>query len=158
MVVGCSFRPGDADPRAQGRTAMPQLELDGLTRRYGSLTALDQLSFSVSPGHVTGFLGPNGAGKTTTMRAVFGLTALDAGTIRWDGAPVRPPQRRRFGYLPEDRGLYPGRRIGERVWSSGRRQGRGAPAAAAGAKAWLERLGLADRAADKVETLSQGNQ
>ena len=89
MVIGCSFRPGDADPRAQGRTAMPQLELDGLTRRYGSLTALDQLSFSVSPGHVTGFLGPNGAGKTTTMRAVFGLTALDAGTIRWDGAPVR---------------------------------------------------------------------
>ena len=137
---------------------MPQLELDGLTRRYGSLTALDQLSFSVSPGHVTGFLGPNGAGKTTTMRAVFGLTALDAGTIRWDGAPVRPPQRRRFGYLPEERGLYPGMRIGEQVEYFGRLHGMSAAAAAAGAKAWLERLGLADRAADKVETLLQGNQ
>ena len=106
---------------------MPQLELDGLTRRYGSLTALDQFSFSVSPGHVTGFLGPNGAGKTTTMRAVFGLTALDAGTIRWDGAPVRPPQRRRFGYLPEERGLYPGMRIGEQVEYFGRLHGMSPP-------------------------------
>ena len=112
---------------------MPQLELDGLTRRYGSLTALDQLSFSVSPGHVTGFLGPNGAGKTTTMRAVFGLTALDAGTIRWDGAPVRQPQRRRFGYLPEERGLYPGMRIGEQVEYFGRLHGMSPAAAAAGA-------------------------
>jgi ABC-2 type transport system ATP-binding protein len=137
---------------------MPQLELDGLTRRYGSLTALDHLSFSVSPGHVTGFLGPNGAGKTTTMRAVFGLTALDAGTIRWDGAPVRPPQRRRFGYLPEERGLYPGMRIGEQVEYFGRLHGMSPAAAAAGARAWLGRLGLGDRAADKVETLSQGNQ
>ena len=137
---------------------MPQLELDGLTRRYGSLTALDHLSFSVSPGHVTGFLGPNGAGKTTTMRAVFGLTALDAGSIRWDGAPVRTPQRRRFGYLPEERGLYPGMRIGEQVEYFGRLHGMSPAAAAAGARAWLDRLGLSDRAADKVETLSQGNQ
>ena len=67
---------------------MSRLELDGLTRAYGSVTALDHLSFSVSPGQVTGFLGPNGAGKTTAMRAVFGLTALDAGTVRWNGAPV----------------------------------------------------------------------
>ena len=137
---------------------MPQLELDGLTRRYGSLTALDHLSFSVRPGHVTGFLGPNGAGKTTTMRAVFGLTALDAGSIRWDGAPVRQAERRRFGYMPEERGLYPGMRIGEQVEYFGRLHGMSPAAAAAGAKSWLERLGLADRMADKVESLSQGNQ
>ena len=137
---------------------MPQLELDGLTRRYGSLTALDHLSFSVRPGHVTGFLGPNGAGKTTTMRAVFGLNALDAGSIRWDGAPVRQAERRRFGYMPEERGLYPGMRIGEQVEYFGRLHGMSPAAAAAGAKSWLERLGLADRMADKVESLSQGNQ
>jgi ABC-2 type transport system ATP-binding protein len=137
---------------------MPQLELDGLTRRYGSLTALDHLSFSVSPGQVTGFLGPNGAGKTTTMRAVFGLTALDAGTVRWNGAPVRQAERRRFGYMPEERGLYPGMRIGEQVEYFGRLHGLSPAAAAAGAKAWLEKLGLADRAGDKVEALSQGNQ
>jgi ABC-2 type transport system ATP-binding protein len=137
---------------------MPQLELDGLTRRYGSLTALDHLSFSVGPGQVTGFLGPNGAGKTTTMRAVFGLTALDAGTIRWNGAPVRQEQRRRFGYMPEERGLYPGMRVGEQVEYLGRLHKMGPAAATAGAAAWLERLGVADRAGDKVESLSQGNQ
>jgi ABC-2 type transport system ATP-binding protein len=137
---------------------MPQLELDGLTRRYGSLTALDHLSFSVGPGKVTGFLGPNGAGKTTTMRAVFGLTALDAGTIRWNGAPVRQAERRRFGYMPEERGLYPGMRVGEQVEYFGRLHKMDPAAAAAGTAAWLERLGVADRAGDKVESLSQGNQ
>jgi ABC-2 type transport system ATP-binding protein len=137
---------------------MPQLELDGLTRRYGSLTALDHLSFSVGPGTVTGFLGPNGAGKTTTMRAVFGLTALDAGTIRWNGAPVRQAERRRFGYMPEERGLYPGMRVGEQVEYFGRLHKMGPAAATAGTAAWLERLGVADRAGDKVESLSQGNQ
>jgi ABC-2 type transport system ATP-binding protein len=137
---------------------MSQLELDVLTRRYGSVTALDHLSFSVGPGQVTGFLGPNGAGKTTTMRAVFGLTALDAGTIRWNGAPVRQAQRRRFGYMPEERGLYPGMRVGEQVEYLGRLHRMGPTAARAGALAWLERLGVADRAGDKVESLSQGNQ
>ena len=137
---------------------MPQLELDGLTRRYGSLTALDHLSFSVGPGTVTGFLGPNGAGKTTTMRAVFGLTALDAGTIRWDGTPVRQAQRGRFGYMPEERGLYPGMRVGEQVEYFGRLHKMAPADATAGAAAWLERLGIAARAGDKVESLSQGNQ
>ena len=137
---------------------MSQLELDGLTRRYGSLTALDHLSFSVGPGKVTGFLGPNGAGKTTTMRAVFGLTALDAGTIRWSGVPVRQAQRRRFGYMPEERGLYPGMRVGEQVEYFGLLHKMGPAAARAGAAAWLDRLGIADRAGDKVESLSQGNQ
>src|SRR5580700_3272268 len=143
MVVGCSFRPGDADPRAQGRTAMPQLELDGLTRRYGSLTALDHLSFSVGPGQVTGFLGPNGAGKTTTMRAGFGLTALDAGTIRWNGAPVRQEQRRRFGYMPEERGLYPGMRVGEQVEYLGRLHGLTYADSLSATRVWLERLEVA---------------
>ena len=64
------------------------LELDGLTRRYGAITALDNLSFSVPSGQVVGFLGPNGAGKTTTMRAVFGLVDLDGGSVRWNGTAV----------------------------------------------------------------------
>jgi ABC-2 type transport system ATP-binding protein len=65
-----------------------ELEFDGLRRRYGSVIALDGLSFAVPAGHVFGFLGPNGAGKTTTMRAIFGVTSLDAGEIRWRGRPV----------------------------------------------------------------------
>ena len=134
------------------------IEAAGLRKSYGATIALDGLDLSVAEGEVHGFLGPNGAGKTTTMRAVFGLTALDAGTIRWDGAPVRPEQRRRFGYMPEERGLYPGMRVGEQVEYFGRLHKMGPAAATAGAAAWLERLGVADRAGDKVESLSQGNQ
>jgi ABC-2 type transport system ATP-binding protein len=137
---------------------MSQLQLDGLTRHYGPVTALDHLSFTVPAGQVTGFLGPNGAGKTTAMRAVFGLTALDSGAVRWDGAPVTLAQRRRFGYLPEERGLYPGMLAGEQLAYLARLHGLTAGAASAAAAGWLERLGLAGRAASKVESLSLGNQ
>lgn len=135
-----------------------RLELDGLTRRFGALTALDELSFSVPAGQVVGFLGPNGAGKTTTMRAVFGLTDLDSGVVRWNGSPVGQADRRRFGYMPEERGLYPGMLVGEQVEYLGRLHGMSAPDASSAARVWLERLGVADRAASKVEALSHGNQ
>ena len=75
------------------------LGFDGVTKRFGSLTALDGCTFAARPGRLTGFLGPNGAGKTTAMRAVFGLVELDAGTIRWRGMPVSAAERARFGYL-----------------------------------------------------------
>jgi ABC-type Mn2+/Zn2+ transport system ATPase subunit len=77
-----------------------QLDLQGLQRTFGTITALDDLSFSVTSGRVVGFLGPNGAGKTTTMRAVFGLTDLNAGSVRWNGSPVGQAERRRLAYLP----------------------------------------------------------
>jgi ABC-2 type transport system ATP-binding protein len=134
------------------------LELDGLTRRFGSLTALDGLSFSVPAGEVVGFLGPNGAGKTTTMRAVFGLTDLNAGTVRWNGAPVGQAERRRFGYMPEERGLYPAMLVGEQLDYLGRLHGMSAGDADAATRKWLERLGVADRVDSKVEALSHGNQ
>ena len=134
------------------------MELDGLTRRFGPLTALDDLSFSVPTGQVVGFLGPNGAGKTTTMRAIFGLTDLDAGTVRWKGATVGQAQRRRFGYMPEERGLYPGMLVNEQLEYLGRLHGMTASDAAAAVTTWLERLGVPDRARSKVEALSHGNQ
>jgi len=133
------------------------LELDGLTRRFGSLTALDELSFSVRAGQVVGFLGPNGAGKTTTMRAVFGLTDLDAGLVRWNARPVGPAERRRFGYMPEERGLYPSMVVGDQVAYLGRLHGMSATDARAATATWLERLGIADRATSKVDELSHGN-
>ena len=92
-----------------------ELELDGLRRRYGTVTALDGLTFGVPAGQVFGFLGPNGAGKTTTMRAIFGVTSLDSGEIRWRGKPVDERARRTFGYMPEERGLYPSMRLLEQV-------------------------------------------
>jgi ABC-2 type transport system ATP-binding protein len=134
------------------------LELDGLTRQFGALTALDGLSFSVPAGQVVGFLGPNGAGKTTAMRAVFGLTDLDAGTVRWNGAPIGQSERRRFGYMPEERGLYPSMLVGEQLEYLGRLHGMTASDASAATKAWLERLEIADRIDSKIEALSHGNQ
>lgn len=134
------------------------LELEGLRRTFGSLVALDDLTFTVPSGQVVGFLGPNGAGKTTTMRAIFGLTDLDAGVVKWDGTPVGRAQWRRFGYMPEERGLYPGMLVADQVEYLGRLHGMSPYDAAAATRTWLERLAIADRAASKVESLSHGNQ
>jgi ABC-2 type transport system ATP-binding protein len=134
------------------------LELDGLTRRFGDVVALDHLSFSVPPGEVFGFLGPNGAGKTTAMRAVFELVALDSGIVRWKGVPVTSEARRRFGYMPEERGLYPGMVIVEQIEYLAQLHGMDRADARAAAMHWLEKLGVAERATDKLESLSLGNQ
>jgi ABC-2 type transport system ATP-binding protein len=134
------------------------LELDRLSRRFGRVTALDNLSVDVPAGEVFGFLGPNGAGKTTTMRAIFGLTDLDGGSVRWNGAPIGHTERRRFGYMPEERGLYPNMLVGEQVQYIGRLHGMDRSTAAAATAGWLERLAVADRATSKVEALSHGNQ
>jgi ABC-2 type transport system ATP-binding protein len=134
------------------------LELIGLRRTYGKVVALDNLSFDVPAGRVVGFLGPNGAGKTTTMRAIFGLVDLEAGSVSWDGAPIGQAVRRRFGYMPEERGLYPGMLVGDQIEYLGRLHGLSPSDAAAKTDAWLERLELADRRNSKVETLSHGNQ
>jgi ABC-2 type transport system ATP-binding protein len=129
-----------------------------LRRTFGTLVALDDLSFSVPSGRVVGFLGPNGAGKTTAMRAIFGLTDLDAGTVRWNGAPLGQVERRRFGYMPEERGLYPGMLVGEQLEYLGRLHGLSTADAAAATTTWLARLNIADRTDSKVEALSHGNQ
>ena len=80
------------------------LELQGLTRRYGDLVALDDLSFTVAEGQMFGFVGPNGAGKTTAMRIILGVLAPDAGEVRWRGQPMNDEIRKRVGFLPEERG------------------------------------------------------
>ena len=91
------------------------LELSGLTRRFGDLIALDGVSFSVAPGQMFGFVGPNGAGKTTAMRIVLGVLEADAGTVRWRGRAVDAAMRGRFGYMPEERGLYPKMRVRDQL-------------------------------------------
>jgi ABC-2 type transport system ATP-binding protein len=83
------------------------LVLDSLTKTFGTVKALDRLSFSVEPGQVFGFLGANGAGKTTTMRIVLDILRPDTGSATWQGTSVAQLPRRTWGYLPEERGLYP---------------------------------------------------
>ncbi len=92
------------------------------------------------------------------MRAIFGLTDLDAGEVRWDGRPVGQAERRRFGYMPEERGLYPSMLVGEQVEYLGRLHGLREADAARAARVWLERLDIVDRVESKVEALSHGNQ
>ena len=134
------------------------LEFDGATKRFGGLLALDACSFVARPGRLTGFLGPNGAGKTTAMRTVFGLVALDAGVVRWRGAPIGPDERARFGYMPEERGLYPRMHVRDQLVYLGRLCGRPGPAVERTVDTWLDRLGLAARAGDRLDALSHGNQ
>jgi len=134
------------------------LGFNGATKRFGSVTALDRCTFAARPGRLTGFLGPNGAGKTTAMRAVFGLVELDAGTVRWHGVPVSAKERAQFGYMPEERGLYPRMRVRDQLVYLGQLCGRGAQDVGRSVDRWLERLGLAGRAADRLDALSHGNQ
>jgi ABC-2 type transport system ATP-binding protein len=134
------------------------LELDHATKRFGALAALDGCSFAARPGRLTGFLGPNGAGKTTAMRAVVGLVELDGGGVRWRGEPVGRAERARFGYMPEERGLYPRMRVRDQLVYLGRLCDRSSAAVGATVDAWLERLDLTDRARDRLDALSHGNQ
>ena len=135
-----------------------RLELADLSKRYRDVVALDRMSFDVAAGEVFGFVGSNGAGKTTTMRIVLGVLALDAGEVRWDGAPITAEARRRIGYMPEERGLYRRMRVGEQLVYLARLHGLGAAAAEHGARAWTERLGVDARWDDEVQKLSLGNQ
>ena len=134
------------------------LEVREIRKRFGQVKALDGCSFSVERGRMLGFLGPNGAGKTTTMRAIFGLVEPDSGLVLWEGRPVQLQDRLRFGYMPEERGLYPRMPVAEQIAYFGRLHGIEADQARTAAKAWLERLGLGERATAKLEELSHGNQ
>lgn len=134
------------------------LELVDLTRRYGDLVAVDDLTLSVPPGVLFGLLGPNGAGKSTAMKMVFGLLRPDAGEVRWQGRPAGAAERARFGYLPEERGLYPRMKVGEQLVYLARLHGMGSAEAAASTERWLERLGVGERAGDRADALSLGNQ
>ena len=134
------------------------LSLRGITKRYGERTALDGVSFDVADGRLTGFVGGNGAGKTTTMRITLGVLSKDAGDVTINGAPVTADDRRRFGYMPEERGLYPKMKVGEHISYLARLHGFGRAEATAKSTALLEQLGLGERLNDNVEALSLGNQ
>src|SRR5512134_4013227 len=117
------------------------LELTSLTRRFGEVVALDDVSFSVPPGELVGFVGPNGAGKTTAMRIALGLLAADTGEVRWRGRPVDAEIRRRFGYMPEERGLYPKMKVLDQLVYLARLHGLERDEARSQAERMVERLG-----------------
>ncbi len=134
------------------------LELSNVSKRYGNRLALDQVTFTVGDGRLTGFVGGNGAGKTTTMRIILGVLASDGGTVTLDGEPITEGDRRRMGYMPEERGLYPKMKVLEQTVYLARLHGWTPAAARRNAVELLERLGLGERMDDTIESLSLGNQ
>ncbi len=134
------------------------LELAELRHSFGEITALDGVSLQVAPGEIVGLVGRNGAGKTTTMRVIIGIVAPDAGTATWSRHLIGEAERLRFGYMPEERGLYPQMKLLEQVAYFAELHGIDADAATKAARTWLDRLGLGPRVEEKLIALSHGNQ
>jgi len=138
--------------------ADPALEIDRIAKRYADVVAVDGLTFEVRAGELFGFVGRNGAGKTTTMRITLGVLAPDAGVVRWLGVPLTFEARRRIGYMPEERGLYPKMHVAEQLAYLGELHGMTGAEARDAALGWLDRFGLADRRDAELQALSLGNQ
>lgn len=134
------------------------LEIAHLSRTFGALTAVDDVSFQVPSGHMIGFVGGNGAGKTTTMRMIMGLLAPDGGEVNWGDRPIDQAVRARFGYMPEERGLYAKQPVINQLVYLAQLKGMTPHAARAEAAELMERFGLGERLKDKLEKLSLGNQ
>jgi ABC-2 type transport system ATP-binding protein len=137
---------------------MAALELESLNKSYGDLRALRDLSMEVRAGEIVGFVGSNGAGKSTAMRIVLGVLEADSGEVRWDGKPVDLAVRRRIGYMPEERGLYPRMKVSDQLVYLARLHGLSTASAKAAMEQWTEVLGIAERRGDEILKLSLGNQ
>jgi ABC-2 type transport system ATP-binding protein len=134
------------------------LELADISRRYGDVVALRDVSFRAPRGKTVGLLGPNGAGKTTAMQIAMGVRRADGGEVRWDDHLATERDRLRFGYMPEERGLYPRMRVRDQLAYLARLHGLDRDEAGQRADRWLDRMDLAQRAGSRVEQLSSGNQ
>ncbi|GAA3325042.1 ABC transporter ATP-binding protein [Paeniglutamicibacter sulfureus] len=134
------------------------LEVEGLTRRFGDRTVLEDVSFSVPANGMTGFVGANGAGKTTTMRIIMGVLKSHSGSVYFNGTQIADADRARFGYMPEERGLYPKQQVLDQLQYLGQLHGMSRADARSEALDLLDRFGIADRTKDKLESLSLGNQ
>ena len=134
------------------------LIVDGLHKRYGDLIALSDMTFHVEAGEIFGFVGSNGAGKSTTMRIILGVLAADAGEVRLGDRRIDLTLRRRIGYMPEERGLYPKMKVGDQLVFLARLHGMSSAQATDAARRWTDRLGVSARLDDNVGDLSLGNQ
>jgi ABC-2 type transport system ATP-binding protein len=134
------------------------LDVSNITKTFNNFTAVSDISFTVQPGRIFGFLGTNGAGKTTTMRMILDIIRPDTGTITWNGTPTRDLPREMFGYLPEERGLYPKMEVEDQLQFIGQLYGASASDIDARITEWLERLNITENRKKTVEQLSKGNQ
>ena len=136
----------------------PLISLQHIHKNFGERQVLKDISFDIADGRMTGFVGGNGAGKTTAMRILLGVLSADSGDVQFDGRAITADDRTMIGYMPEERGLYPKMKVSEQLQYFGRLHGLGRKEAADNIAELLEQLNIADRAKDKVEDLSLGNQ
>jgi ABC-2 type transport system ATP-binding protein len=134
----------------------PQLSARGISQRFGERVVLDSVDLDVPAGRVVGLLGPNGAGKTTLMRILFGVLEPDAGALSWGERAVTDTDRRRWGYMPQERGLYRDMRVLDLLVWIARLHGLDRDDGRRRARALLEQLDLAGRERDKISSLSGG--
>jgi len=134
------------------------LKVHDVAHSFGDRVALDGVSFDVAPAVITGLLGPNGAGKTTLLRIMLGVVSPDRGEVYYDGRPVGEEDRRHWGYMPQERGLYPGMPAGDQVVHFGRLHGLSRRDATSRAHALLAELDLEERWSDRTDKLSGGMQ
>lgn len=134
------------------------LDIDRISKRYGEIVALREMTFSVRAGELFGFVGSNGAGKTTTMRIALGVLSADAGEVRLNGEPVDIETRRRIGYMPEERGLYPKMKVLDQLVYLAELHGMSARDAHRSAENWIDRLDVREHRTHELQKLSLGNQ
>ena len=134
------------------------LNIHQISKSFGAFKAVDDISFTVTPGRIFGFLGTNGAGKTTTMRMILDIIRADSGTITWNGTPTSDIPRNNFGYLPEERGLYPKMQVEAQLLFLAQLYGADLNKARATLDEWLERLNITENRHKQVDQLSKGNQ
>ena len=134
------------------------LQITNLTKQFKKIKAVDNISLEVQKGDIYGFLGPNGAGKTTSIRMIMGIIKPDNGSIKLNGSDINTINRKKLGYLPEDRGLYQKQNLSEILYYFGCLKGLDKKDSKNRANLWLERFYLDDQKGRKIEELSKGNQ
>ena len=134
------------------------LQIKNLTKQFKKIKAVDNISLEVQKGDIYGFLGPNGAGKTTSIRMIMGIIKPDIGSIKLNGSDINTINRKKLGYLPEDRGLYQKQNLSEILHYFGCLKGLDKKDSKNRANLWLERFYLDDQKGRKIEELSKGNQ
>src|SRR4051812_11778490 len=132
---------GGGNPVMNGGTGMTGLEIDKVSKRYGDVVALREMTFEVRPGELFWFVGSNGAGKTTTMRIALGVLSADGGEVRYDGRKITHEARTHIGYMPEERGLYPKMKVLDQLVYLAELHGLSANDAHRNAENWISRLG-----------------
>ena len=134
------------------------LEVKNLSKSFGKLQAVDDVSFTIEDGEIMGMIGQNGAGKTTTFRLILDFLSPDNGHVLWNGKPLTKNEYNIVGYLPEERGLYPKVSIEEQLIYFAQLRGKSKKEVKPQIDYWMDKFQVKGKKSDKVKTLSKGNQ